>query len=246
MIVSLARPIDGIGGLMITNHAAPGLWEAEGASTAAASAYRWFRDTLGTAEQNLEARHGRSAYAYLDDLAAAAPAGSKGLLFLPYLATAATPRWNANARAAFIGLSFAHGRSEMIRAVLEGVVLEVRDMMASWPQAGVHVDHIRLGGGATRSALWNHIQADVYGRPVQILKSGESTALGAAILGGVGAGIFHSMAEGVHQMVHVTSVVEPNMAHHRIYEDLYQAYVQAYEGLTRGHAFETLAHIQAQ
>jgi len=163
VIVSLARPIDGIGGLMITNHAAPGLWEAEGASTAAASAYRWFRDTLGTVEQALAAQHGRSAYAYLDDLAAAAPAGSKGLLFLPYLATAATPRWNAQARAAFIGLSFAHGRSEMIRAVLEGVVLEVRDMMASWPQAGVHVDHIRLGGGATTSALWNHIQADVYG-----------------------------------------------------------------------------------
>ena len=167
------------------------------------------------------------------------------MLFLPYLATAATPRWNAQARAAFIGLSFAHGRSEMIRAVLEGVVLEVRDMMASWPQAGVHVDQIRLGGGATKSALWNHIQADVYGRPVQLLMSGESTALGAAILGGVGAGIFDSIAEGVHHMVHVTGVIEPDMANHQRYEHLYQAYVQAYEGLTRSRVFETLAHIQA-
>ena len=91
-----------------------------------------------------------------------------GLLFLPYLATAATPRWNANARAAFIGLSFAHGRNEMIRAVREGMILEIRDMMASWPQAGVRVDHIRLGGVATTSAFWNHIRADVYGRSLNL------------------------------------------------------------------------------
>jgi xylulokinase len=244
-IVSLERPIDGIGGLMITNHAAPGLWEAEGVALAAASSYRWFRDTIGTLEKEQEAQHGRTAYEALNDLAAAAPVGSQGLLFLPYLATAGTPRWNASARAAFLGLSFAHGRGDMVRAVLEGVVLEVRDIMESWQQAGIAVDRIRLGGGATKSALWNHIQADVYGRPVQTLKVGESTALGAAILGGVGAGVFHSIAEGVDHMVAVTGEVEPNVANHRVYEDLYQAYVKAYEGLASSGAFDKLAHIQA-
>jgi xylulokinase len=236
-IVSLERPMDGIGGLMITNHAAPGLWEAEGVALAAASSYRWLRDTLGTLEKAREAQHGRTAYEALNDVAAAAPVGSMGLLFLPYLATARTPRWNASACAAFVGLSFAHGRGEVVRAVLEGMVLEVRDIMESWQQAGIAVDRIRLGGGATKAALWNHIQADVYGRPVQTLKIGESTALGAAILGGVGAGIFRSIAEGVEHMVTVTGAVEPNMEHHRVYEDMYQAYVEAYEGLASSGAF---------
>ncbi|MBI5016464.1 MAG: xylulose kinase [Deltaproteobacteria bacterium] len=244
-IVSLGTPIDGIGGLMITNHVQPGMWEAEGLTNAAASSYRWFRDTIGTLEKELEAKGERSAFEYLNDLAAAVPAGSRGLLYLPYLATAATPRWNAKARSAFIGMSFAHGRGEMVRSVLEGVVLEMRDIMESWHQAGVDVDLIRLGGGATKSALWNQIQADVYGRPVQTLKVGESTALGAAILGGVGAGVFKSTQEGVDALVTVTGSVEPNMENHKIYEEMYQAYVKAYEGLAGSGAFDKLAEIQA-
>lgn len=244
-IATLDKPIDGIGGLMITNHAVPGLWEAEGLTNAAASSYRWFRDTVGTLEKELEAKNGRSAYEYLNDLAAASPVGSRGLLYLPYLGTAATPRWNANARASFIGLSFAHTRGDMARAVLEGTVLEIRDIIESWLQANVKIDLLRLGGGATKSPLWNQIQADVYGRPVQTMKVGESTALGAALLGGVGAGIFKSIAEGVEAMVHVTGELEPNMENHKLYEDMYQAYVAAYEGLTNGGAFDKLAKIQS-
>ncbi len=244
-IVTLGQPIEGTGGLMITNHAVPGLWEAEGLTNAAASSYRWFRDTVGTLEKELEAKNGRSAFEYLNDLAAASPAGSRGLLYLPYLGTAATPRWNANARASFVGMSFAHTRGDMARAVLEGTVLEVRDIMESWLQAKVEIDLLRLGGGATKSALWNQIQADVYGHPVQTLKVGESTVLGAALLGGVGAGLFKSIAEGVETMVQVTGEVEPNMANHQVYEEMYQAYVAAYEGLAGSGAFDKLAKIQS-
>jgi xylulokinase len=243
-ILSLDKRIPGFGGLMITNHAMPGMWEMEGLSNAAASSYRWFRDVVGTQEKELEKANGRSAYEYLNDLAKQAPVGSKGLLYLPYLGTAATPRWNANARSAFIGMSFAHGRAEMTRAVLEGVVLEIRDMMDGWIKAGVSPDLIRLGGGATKSAFWNQIQADVYGRPVQTLKVGESTVLGAALLGGVGAGVFNNIEEGVDQLVQVTGEVEPNMENHKVYEELYQAYVKAYEGLASSGAFDTLAAIQ--
>jgi xylulokinase len=244
-IVTLDQPIEGTGGLMITNHAVPGLWEAEGLTNAAASSYRWFRDTVGTLEKELESRDGRSAFEYLNDLAAASPAGSRGLLYLPYLGTAATPRWNANARASFIGMSFAHTRGDLARAVLEGTVLEVRDIMESWLQAKVKIDLLRLGGGATKSPLWNQIQADVYGRPVQTLKVGESTVLGAALLGGVGAGLFKSIEEGVETMVQVSGELEPNMANHQVYEEMYQAYAAAYEGLANSGAFDKLAKIQS-
>jgi xylulokinase len=245
-ILSLDKRIPGFGGMMITNHACPGMWEMEGLSNAAASSYRWFRDVIGTQEKEWEAQNGRSAYEYLNDLAAKAPPGSKGLLYLPYLGTAATPRWNANARSAFIGMSFAHGRPEMVRSVLEGVALEMRDMMDGWLKAGVDIKVLRLGGGATKSAMWNQIQADVYGRPVQTLKVGESTVLGAALLGGVGAGVFKSIKEGVDTLVQVTGEVEPNMENHKIYEEMYQAYVKAYEGLSSSGAFDTLADIQAK
>jgi xylulokinase len=244
-ILSLDKRIPGFGGLMITNHACPGMWEMEGLSNAAASSYRWFRDVIGTLEKEQEGTTGRSAFEYLNDLAAKAPAGSKGLLYLPYLGTAATPRWNANARSAFIGMSFAHGRSEMTRAVLEGVALEVRDMLDGWFKAGVDIKGMRLGGGATKSQMWNQIQADVYGRPVQTLKVGESTVLGAALLGGVGAGVFKSIKEGVDTLVQVTGELEPNMKNHAVYEEMYQAYVKAYEGLASSGAFDQLAKIQA-
>ena len=244
-ILSLDKPIPGFGGMMITNHAVPGMWEMEGLSNAAASSYRWFRDVIGTQEKELESAQGKSAYEYLNETAKQAPAGSKGLLYLPYLGTAATPRWNANARSAFIGMSFAHGRPEMVRSVLEGVVLEVRDMMDGWIKAGIDISVLRLGGGATKSSFWSQIQADVYGRPVQTLKVGESTVLGAALLGGVGAGVFNSIEEGVNTLVEVTDQIEPNLENHRVYEEMYQAYVKAYEGLTKSGAFDQLAKIQA-
>ncbi len=243
-ILSLDKRIPGFGGLMITNHAVPGMWEMEGLSNGAASSYRWFRDVLGAWEKEQEKSSGRSAYEYLNDYAKQAPAGSKGLLYLPYLGTAATPRWNANARSAFIGMSFAHGKPEMVRSVLEGVALEIRDMMDGWLKAGVDISVLRLGGGATKSDLWNQIQADVYGRPVQVLKVGESTVLGAALLGGVGAGVFKSIEEGVNTLVEVTGEVEPNMTNHAVYEEMYEAYVKAYDGLSGSGAFDKLASIQ--
>lgn len=245
-ILCVNRPTAGFGGMMITHHAVPGKWEVEGLSNAAASSLRWFRDTVGTRELDLEAATGRSAYQQLDALAAAAPAGSKGLLFLPYLATAATPRWDPEARAAFLGLSFAHGRAELTRAVMEGVTLEIRDILEAWLKAGMQVDTLRIGGGATRSPLWNQIQADVYGRPVQTLATDDSTGLGAALLGGVGAGVFRSIDEGVEAMVRLSAQIEPDPQRHARYEELYVAYVKAYEGLARSGTLAALARIQAK
>jgi len=244
--LSIDKRLPGFGGLMITNHAVPGMWDMEGLSNAAASSYRWFRDVVGTMEISQEKATGRNAYEYLNDLVAQAIPGSKGLLYLPYLGTAATPRWNDKARAAFIGMSFAHGRAEMARSVMEGVTLEIRDMLDGWLKAGVQLTTMRLGGGATKSRIWNQIQADVYGRPVETLKTSEATVLGAAILGGVGSGVFENIQEGVDAMVQIADHIEPNMENHAVYEDMYSAYVSAYEGLTKQGAFEKIANIQSR
>jgi xylulokinase len=242
-ILCTEEPIAGFGGMMITNHAVPGRWEVEGLSNAAASSLRWFRDVLNSARPN-------SAGAELDYPAIAcvaeqSPPGAKGLLYLPYLATAATPRWNPDARAAFLGLSFAHGLPDMARSVMEGVALEIRDIIEEWFKARMRIDVIRIGGGATRSPLWCQIQADIYGRPVEVLECEESTGLGSALLGGVGAGVFGSIEEGVAAMVRPKATIEPDPQRHRRYSDLYQAYTAAYQGLQDSGAFRALARLQA-
>ena len=234
-ILCTGQPVPGFGGMMVTNHAVTGRWEVEGLSNAAASSYRWFRDTIGT-----------GGYEELNELASKALPGSKGLLFLPYLATAATPHWNADARAAFIGLSLAHGKEELARSVMEGVALEIRDMMQQWLARNMEVKVLRIGGGATRSPLWNQIQADVYGIPVQTVEETESTVLGAAILAGVGAGVFASIEEGVENMVRIGGDVEPDPDNHDLYEDLYGAFASAYRGLDQSGAFTALAGIQSK
>jgi xylulokinase len=117
-------------------------------------------------------------------------------------------------------------------------------MMDEWLRAGMQVDVLRIGGGATRSPLWNQIQADVYGRPVQTLRAGDSTGLGSALLGGVGAGVFRSIEEGVEAMVHLAGQIEPDPERHQVYEELYAAYARAYEGLQASGTFAALAKMQ--
>lgn len=236
-ILVTGQPLPGFGGMMVTHHARPATWEVEGLSNAAAAAFRWFRDVLAPPGAD---------YEQLTALAAGAVPGAKGLLFLPYLATAATPRWNADARASLVGLTFAHGRPEIARAVMEGVVLEIRDIVERWHTAGLEVNSLRIGGGATRSALWNQIQADVYGRPVETLQSSESTVLGAAMLAGLGAGVYASLEDGVEAMVRVAAQVEPDAARHARYTEMYRAYVKAYEGLNASGAFAAIAASQLQ
>jgi xylulokinase len=247
-ILCVDRPIPGFGGMMITNHAMPGRWEVEGLSNAAASSLRWFRDVLNASRpQSADGQPGHDAidYTTLTAMAETSPAGAKGLLYLPYLATAATPRWNADARAAFLGLSFAHGVHDMTRAVMEGVALEIRDIMEQWLSAGMQIDVIRIGGGATRSPLWRQIQADVYGRPVELVECEDSTGLGCALLAGVGAGIFHSIEEGVASMIRPKATIEPDAKRASLYEDLYRVYAQAYDGLQQSGTFHALAQLQA-
>lgn len=116
---------------------------------------------------------------------------------MPNLGTAVTLRWNLNARSEFLGICCTHGRLEMVRSVMEGVALEIREMMESWLKTDIEISTLRLGGGPTKSSLRNQIQAEVYGHPVETLKTSESTVLGAAILVGMGSGVLGSIREGL-------------------------------------------------
>lgn len=229
--LSIDAPRTELAEFLVCGHPVLGVWFASGASLAAASAYRWFRDVFGQVEQDAAQRDGSNIFEKLNALCEQAPPASSGLLFLPYLNSAGTPHWNPQARAAFLGISQNHGRHHFARAVMEGVALEVQDMLKRFDQYGLNIDSVRVGGGAARSALWTQIQANIYNRPVTRLKEGETTALGAAILAGVGAGIFSSIAEGAKAMVCVSDTFEPQADQTARYADLYAAYEDAYRSL---------------
>ena len=185
-------------------HAVPGRWHVMGVTQGAGLSLRWFRDQFGT-----RAGSGDDAYAQLTQEAARTPAGADGLLWAPYLMGERTPHLDPNARGALVGITAQHTRGHVIRAILEGVAFSLRDSLTLFREIGVPIESIRLGGGGARSAVWQQIQADVYGMPVELVEAEEGAAYGAALLAGVGIGHWDSVDAACEQAVRVAGRVEP-------------------------------------
>jgi xylulokinase len=160
------------------------------------------------------------------------PAGAHGLLFLPYLLGERSPRWNPRARGGFIGLTIRHSRADMVRAVLEGVTMNLRVILEAFTAQDAKIEAMRLIGGGARGRFWNQIMADVYGLPVYRLAIlEEATSMGAALAGGVGVGLYQdfSMAK---EMNRVVEVIEPDATAQATYQKLYPVFEAAYHALT--------------
>jgi xylulokinase len=172
------------------------------------------------------------------------PVGSRGLVYIPYLAGASAPNWDAYAKGSFIGLTLAHDYGCMVRAVLEGISMETREILESFEGLGLELREVRITGGGTKSALWNQMQADIYGKPVSKLAVSEATVLGAAILGGVGANVFTSIEEGVDKMVAIESHYEPDPAAHAVYNEIFEIYKNIYKSLADGEVYKQITDFQ--
>lgn len=173
--------------------AVDGEWAYLGAIQAAGLALRWFRENFCGSLDADAAAAGLDPYALLDREAAALPPGSDGLFFLPYLLGERTPHLDPLARGCFIGLRPTHGRAAMGRAVMEGVTFALADCLALFDEMGVRVDDMAACGGGGRSPLWRQMLADTFGCPIAEPASREGAALGAALLGGVGVGLYPSI-----------------------------------------------------
>ena len=229
---------------MVTNHVMPGHWLVEGYQAGAASVFRWFRDEIAAIESAFARTAGKDTYDLITEMVSKAPVGSRGLLLMPYFASAATPRWNPAARGTLVGMTFAHNRNCLARAFVEGITLEVNDMLQSLVRAGVPFKTVHLLGGPTKSEIWNQIQADVYGHKVCTLCNTDAAVTGAAILAGVGVGLFPDVSTGVANLVKVRRTYEPDAAHHAIYERLYGLYQSLYAALGDSGFYDQLAQFQ--
>ncbi len=207
-------------------HAVPDRWHLMGVMLSAAGSFRWFRDALGDYEKLLAGQTGQDVYDILTGAAAQAPAGSEGLLFLPYLTGERTPHPDPHARGAFVGLTVRHGKSHLTRAVLEGVSYGLRDSLELMKELGLPVTQIRASGGGARSPLWRQILADVFNTEIATVNITEGAAFGAALLAGVGAGVYASVADACAQTIRVTGSTAPGSA-----AETYDAYYPRYRAL---------------
>ncbi len=171
------------------------------------------------------------AYSELDEMAASVAPGAGGVLCLPYLLGERSPHWNPHARAAFVGLSMAHGRAEMARAVLEGVAFNLRWILDVLRSQGARVHRMCVIGGGARSAVWRQILADLYGIPLlRPHLDVTATALGAAIAGGIGVGLFADFSV-VGRLIEVVQAESPVPDHVLRYAALYLLFQQTYSAL---------------
>ena len=218
------RPaLDPKGRLHTFCHAIPGRWHVMGVTQAAGLSLRWFRDQFGT-----ESKDGGDPYERLTDAATTVLPGCDGLLWTPYLMGERTPHLDGSARAALVGLSASHTRAHVVRAILEGVALSLRDTFTIFEEMKVPVKNIRLGGGGARSKLWRQIQADVYGHEVEIVEAEEGAAYGAAILAGVGAKIWPSVDAACERTVRVKERVGARPDVVQVMDQTYSAYRRVY------------------
>lgn len=197
----------------------------------AGGSYQWTREQLGGLEKQAADMLDLSVYELLNMRAAASPPGAKGLFFLPYLLGERSPRWNPRARGAFVGLTVRHTRDDMIRAVLEGVTFNLRVILDAFRAQGAQMDAIRVIGGGASGRFWNQMMADIYGIPVQRLAIlEEATSMGAALIGGIGAGLYPDFSMAEH-MNAVAQTFTPDPAAVAAYEKAYPIFEAAYHAL---------------
>jgi len=207
LVETHANAVDGT--LLIEN---PGF--VSGGSTA------WLAQALGATQAEV--------FTWAED----APAGSDGVIFVPALSGATAPRWNDRMRGAFYGLSMNHDRSHLGRAVLEGCAYALRDIVEQIGALGLGGSEIRVVGGGARSRSWTQIKSDVTGIPVRPVLSPEPTALGAAMLAAVAAGVFPDAVAAAEAMSKVSDErYEPDAGHHEIYNRAYRTYRRLFDAL---------------
>ncbi len=207
--------------LILSPHVVPDMWLLQGGTVGGGGTLRWFKQEFGEGQ----------SFDELTALAEKVPAGSEGVIFLPYMAGERSPVWNPDAKGVYYGLGFDKTKAHMVRATLEGVAYSLEHNLRVAAETGAEVGELIAMGGASNSRLWTQIKADVTGKTIKVPTSDTATTLGAAILAGVGVGIYKSFQEAVEETIVITRVQEPDMEAHRKYAAYMELYLKLGEAL---------------
>lgn len=205
-------------------------WTIEAFSVAAASSFRWYRDTFCDLEVAAGKVLNEDTYNLITQQIDAVPPGANGITFLSYLQGASGARLNGNARGVFSGMSLGTTKADMARAVMEGICYEMTDILKAEAAAGIDINAIRLTGGAAKSPTWCQMLADITQKPIQLLQTSETGCLGAALYAGIGTGVYKDVNEAT-KSVRIMKTYEPNPKNFAAYEDAFKRFTDLYEAL---------------
>ena len=209
-------------------HAVPGKWCVFGCMLSAGGSFQWLRNQLGPSEVAAAKKKNVDPYELLIARAAAAPLGSEGLFFLPYLTGERCPHPDPSARGGWIGLTARTTRDMMIRSLLEGVTFGMRDALEIMRQMNIPITQVRASGGGARSDFWRHLQADIYNLPVVLTNAAEGPAYGVALLAGVGTGVWSSVEQACKATIKQTLKVPASRKQAAAYDRFYQTFDKLY------------------
>lgn len=226
-----AMETDPAGRLHTFCHAVRGKWHMMGVSLTGGGAFDWFAAQLCAELGGKDEEGKKRRYKLLNKEAAAIPAGSEGLIFLPYLQGERTPHADPDARGAFVGLTLKHTRGHIARAIMEGVAFAMRDSLALIQGLGVPVKQIRASGGGSKSLLWRQIQADVFGQKACTINAEQGPAFGVALLAAVGAGAFKNVEEACAATIEVVEETAVDAKAKKVYDATFPIYQDLYRSL---------------
>jgi D-xylulose kinase len=224
-------------------HAIPGKYVYEASIFTTGSILRWFRDNFSSAEKTLAPSLNLDSYDLLGMQAESIPPGSEGVMILPHFVGAGAPYWNPNARGVIFGLGLGHTRNHIIRAIMEATCYEIKSNLLVFEELGVPITELRITGGASRNATWNQIEADICNVPVMKGQVEEATALGAALLAGVGAGVYKNIENAANEMVIIDEERKPINENNTKYRQFYSVYKELYNSLNEKNLYEKLSEI---
>jgi xylulokinase len=212
-------------------HAVRGKWHMMGVVLSAGGSLQWFQDALCSAAAKVGGRRATVSFEELCREASATPPGAEGLQFLPYLAGERTPHLDPHARGALIGITLAHGRGHIVRALMERVTFALRDSLEIIDELGVPVKQVRAGGGGAKNPLWRQMQADVFGKAVNAMAADEGPAFGVALLAAVGAGHYKNVTEACAATVETAESSKPDSKTRKIYDRTFPVFQELYRVL---------------
>ena len=216
--------------------AVPGLWYIISGTNSCASAHRWVRDRFFM----VDGLTGSQAFAEMDRLAGTIKPGADGLLFHPYLSGERAPYWDPLLKADFVGMGFRHERAHFARAVYEGIAFSLRDVLEQFRARGMDVKRARIIGGGSKSAVWRQIVADVLNVEI-LLPESTDASFGAALIAGVGVGVWADERTAARQCARVVDTAVPDPQNVALYEKLFAIYKDAQKGLEKvNHALSAL------
>ncbi|MFW5889549.1 MAG: xylulokinase [Bacillota bacterium] len=230
MSIQLDKP-KGNPKLILGRHVIPNKWLLQGGTVGGGGTLKWFKNELGKYEETLSSDNDKNPYQVMSEEADIVSPGSNGLIFLPYMSGERSPIWDPKAKGVYFGLTFKTKRSQMIRSIMEGVGFSLYHNLQTAEKSIKTIRELNSVGGSANSKVWTQIKADITNKKINVPYSDHATTLGAALVAGVGVGVYNDYRDAVDQTVQIKRTHKPNFKNHELYSKYFDIYLDLYKNL---------------